>query len=161
MQKVALEPIASTSTVQKATMKEDIGMKTEDVQVLNTDTMHPPTLLPDYGGLIFHHHQASLRQLDICDNADNLITPDKWYSKLHQGTLVLFAATMHGYVQKDTGQKAKKTWQLVAKSIKVIDHSNESIEPHYKSILPNTEKQGAAPLMVLTNFKIEKRVHSK
>ncbi|KAG1885104.1 hypothetical protein F4604DRAFT_1918770 [Suillus subluteus] len=129
--------------------------------VISTDTMHSPTLLPDYGGPIFHHHQASLHQLDICNSANNLITPDRWYSELCQGTLVLFTATMHGYVQKEPGQKGRKTWQLVARSIKVIDRSNEAIEPHYKAILPTAEKCGATSSTALTDFKIEKKVRTK
>ncbi|KAG1755896.1 hypothetical protein EDB19DRAFT_1957237 [Suillus lakei] len=77
--------------------------------------------------------------------ASGLITPDRWYSELRQGTLVLFAATMHGYVQKEPGQKPRKTWQLVAKSIKVIDCSDEIIEPCYQTVLPTAEKRGTGP----------------
>src|SRR6267154_5982940 len=134
-------------------------------------------LLPDYGRLIFRHRRASLRRLDIRDNANNLITPDKWYSEIRQGTLVLFAPTMHGYVQRAPGQKPRKvrshthsehhsngtrqTWQLVAKSIKVIDRSNETIEPRYKAALPTAAKRGTGPSAALADFKIEKMIRSE
>jgi|SRR6267154_6514063 len=103
--------------------------------------------------------------------------PDKWYSEIRQGMLVLFAATMHRYVQKAPGQKPRKirsrtysehhsngtrqTWQFVAKSIKVIDHSNETIEPRYKAILPTAEKCRTGPSAALADFKIEKKIRSK
>lgn len=79
---------------------------------ITIESTHPPTLLQDYGGPIFHHHRAFLHQLDIHDSANNLITPDRWYSELCQDTLVLFAATMHGYVQKEHGQKSRKVQRL-------------------------------------------------
>ncbi|KAG0696822.1 hypothetical protein DFH29DRAFT_1004227 [Suillus ampliporus] len=167
MHKIVLDPVASTSASQKMTMKaEDTKMsgETEHAKtntIISTESTHPPTLLPDYGGLIFRHRRASLHQLNIRDNANNLIMPDRWYSELRQGTLVLFAATMHGYVQKEPGQRLRKTWQLVTKSIEVIDHSNETIEPHYKVVLPTAEKQGMGPSTALTDFKIEKKMHSK
>ncbi|KAG1893358.1 uncharacterized protein F5891DRAFT_1207551, partial [Suillus fuscotomentosus] len=135
MQKMTLDPVASTSTSRKMAIKGDSAMMLQDAShnkqntVISADTMHSLTLLPDYGGPIFRHRRASLHQLNIRDSTNNLITPDKWYSELRQGMLVLFAATMHGYIQKDPGQKGRKTWQLVAKSIKVIDRSNEVMEP--------------------------------
>jgi hypothetical protein len=47
-------------------------------------------------------------------------------------------------------------WQLVAKSIKVIDKSDEAIEPHYQLILPTTEKYKWSPSV--TGFAIQKRM---
>ncbi|KAG1748249.1 uncharacterized protein EDB91DRAFT_1079251 [Suillus paluster] len=163
MRKIVLDPIGSTSTSQNTDMRQEDTKMSEDITntTITTETTHPPTLLPDYRGPIFCHCRASLRQLDIRDNANELITPDRWYSKLRQGTLVLFAASMHGYVQKEPGQKGRKTWQLVAKSIKVIDRSNESIEPRYQAILPTGEKHGAGPSAALADFKIEKKTRSK
>jgi len=132
-------------------------------------------MLPDYGGDLFHHRRAMLRQLDIRDDENRLIPPNKWYDELRQGTLVLMAATMHGYVQRDSEQKPRKvkkylkslvlhmltsrtskTWQLVAKSIKVIDKSDEAIEPRYQPILPTTEKHKSSPSV--TGFAVQKRM---
>ncbi|KAG0694394.1 hypothetical protein DFH29DRAFT_1006393 [Suillus ampliporus] len=114
MHKIVLNPVASTSTSPKMTMKAEDAKMSEVAEnaktntVISTESTHPPTLLPHYGGPIFRHRQASLRQLDIRDNGNNLITPDKWYSELRQGMLILFAATMHGYVQKEPGQRPRK-----------------------------------------------------
>jgi len=132
-------------------------------------------MLPDYGGDLFHHRRGMLRQLDIRDDENRLIPPNKWYDELRQGTLVLMAATMHGYVQRDSEQKPRKvkkylkslvlhmltsrtskTWQLVAKSIKVIDKSDEAIEPRYQPILPTTEKHKSSPSV--TGFAVQKRM---
>ncbi|KAG0707646.1 hypothetical protein DFH29DRAFT_871301 [Suillus ampliporus] len=153
MHKIVLDPVASTSASQKTTMKAEDAKMSGETEHVKTNT--------NYGGPIFHHRRASLRQLDIRDNANNLIMPDRWYSELRQGTLILFAATMHGYVQKEPGQRSRKTWQLVAKSIKVIDCSNETVEPRYKAVLPTAEKWGTGPLVVLADFKIEKKMRSK
>ncbi|KAG2076481.1 hypothetical protein BDR04DRAFT_1148941 [Suillus decipiens] len=61
MQKMTLDPVPSTSTSAKMVMKGDTAMMSQDTDhdkknaVISTDTMHPPTLLLDYGGPIFHH----------------------------------------------------------------------------------------------------------
>jgi hypothetical protein len=54
-----------------------------------------------------------------------------------------------------------QTWQLVAKSIKVIDRSNETVEPRYQAVLPTAEKRGATSSTALTDFKIEKKIRTK
>ncbi|KAG0694388.1 hypothetical protein DFH29DRAFT_1006388 [Suillus ampliporus] len=62
---------------------------------------------------------------------------------------------------KDKESQAHMTWQLVAKSIKVIDRSNETIEPRYKAVLPTAEKRRTGPSAALADFKIEKKIRSK
>jgi hypothetical protein len=52
--------------------------------------------------------------------------------------------------------RTSKTWQLVAKSIKVIDKSDEAIEPRYQPILPTTEKHKSSPSV--TAFAVQKRM---
>ncbi|KAG1828408.1 hypothetical protein EV424DRAFT_1554763 [Suillus variegatus] len=129
---MTLDPIASTSTSRKMAIKGDLTMMSQDTS---------------------HNKQNT----DIHNSTNNLITPNKWYIELQQGTLVLFAATMHGYVQKDSRQKGRKTWQLVTKSIKVIDRLNEIMEPRYKAVLPTTKKCGTTSSAALMDFKIKKK----
>jgi hypothetical protein len=50
----------------------------------------------------------------------------------------------------------RQSWQLVAKSIKVIDKSDEAIEPRYQPILPTTEKHKSSPSV--TGFAVQKRM---
>ena len=47
-------------------------------------------------------------------------------------------------------------WQLVDKSIKVINKSDEAIEPRYQPILPTTEKHKSSPSV--TGFEVQKRM---
>ncbi|KAH0840318.1 hypothetical protein J3R83DRAFT_1331 [Lanmaoa asiatica] len=57
----------------------------------------PPSILPDYGGDLFKHVNAKLRQLDFRDIDDDLIHPEGWYSQLRQETLVLVRASLHAF----------------------------------------------------------------
>jgi hypothetical protein len=57
--------------------------------VLTTNTFYEPTILPDYGGELFQHVDAKLRQLDIRNVENDLIPPQDWYSSLRWGTLVM------------------------------------------------------------------------
>ena len=148
------------------------------LQIYVQETQHEPSILPDYGGDLFRHRRALICQLDIRDDENRLIPPNKWYDELRgvrQGSLVLMAVTMHGYVQRDSEQKPRKvrkylksfvlhiltsqtskTWQLLAKSIKVIDKSDEAIDPRYQPILPTTEKHKSSPSV--TRFAVQKRM---
>ena len=47
-------------------------------------------------------------------------------------------------------------WQLVDKSIKVVNKSDEAIEPRYQPILPTTEKHKSSPSV--TGFEVQKRM---
>ena len=59
--------------------------------------LYPPSILLDYGGDLFRHEAAKLKQLDFHDMEDELITPENWYSALRQGTLVMVHATLHTF----------------------------------------------------------------
>lgn len=62
-----------------------------------TKDLYQPTVLCDYGGDLFKHEKLKLRQLDIHNKDDMLITSDEWYSALRPGTLVMVRATMHTF----------------------------------------------------------------
>jgi hypothetical protein len=48
--------------------------------------------------------------------------------------------------------------RVVAKSIKVIDKSEEAVEPRYQAILPTAEKRKSSPSAALAGFTVEKRM---
>ncbi|KIK33907.1 hypothetical protein CY34DRAFT_98831 [Suillus luteus UH-Slu-Lm8-n1] len=68
---------------------------------VTTNTFYEPTVLPDYGGELYRHVNAKLRQLDIRDANNELIAPQDWYSSLRRGTLVMIRATMHAFNWKE------------------------------------------------------------
>jgi hypothetical protein len=69
--------------------------------VISTNTFYDPTTLPDYGGDLFQHVNAKLRQLDIRNVENDLIAPQDWYSSLRRGTLVMVRATLHAFNWKE------------------------------------------------------------
>ncbi|KAG2338394.1 hypothetical protein BDR05DRAFT_951913 [Suillus weaverae] len=124
MHKIVLDPIPSTSTSQKAAMKEDTKMS-EETANMKTHTAN-----------FVKAHLSSSQPLCTAMYKKNL--------------------------DKNRGRtRPSQTWQLVTKSIKVIDHSNKIIEPRYQAILPTAEKQGTGPSAALADFKIEKKICSK
>ena len=75
------------------------------------NNLYPPSILLDYGGDLFQHEAAKLKQLDFCDMEDELITPDNWYSVLRQGMLVMVHATLHAFNYKTHRvSNEKKQW---------------------------------------------------
>ncbi|KAG1727369.1 uncharacterized protein EDB91DRAFT_1208287 [Suillus paluster] len=91
---------------------------------ITTNTFHEPTILPDYGGDLFQHVNAKLRQLDIRNVDNDLIAPQEWYSSLKRGTLVMIRATLHTFNWKEC-----RVYQLNAHTIRVMDPSNLEVEP--------------------------------
>ncbi|KAG1752318.1 uncharacterized protein EDB91DRAFT_1195154 [Suillus paluster] len=91
---------------------------------ITTNTFYEPTILPDYGGDLFQHVNAKLRQLDIRNVNNDLIAPQEWYSSLKCGTLVMIRATLH-----DFNWKERRVYQLNAHTIRVMDPSNLEVEP--------------------------------
>lgn len=68
---------------------------------ITTNTFYDPTVLPDYGGDLFQHINAKLRQLDIRNVENELIPPQNWYTSLKRGTLVMIRATLHAFNWKE------------------------------------------------------------
>lgn len=68
---------------------------------ITTNNFYEPAVLPDYGGELFQHVNAKLRQLDIRNVENNLIPPQDWYSELRRGTLVMIRATLHTFNWKE------------------------------------------------------------
>ncbi|KAG1839109.1 hypothetical protein DFJ58DRAFT_667921 [Suillus subalutaceus] len=89
---------------------------------VTTNMFYEPTMLPDYGGDLFQHINAKLRQLDIRDVNNELIAPQDWYSSLKRGTLVMVRATLHAF-------NWKELYQLNAHTIRVMDPSKLEMEP--------------------------------
>ncbi|KAG2146154.1 uncharacterized protein EDB93DRAFT_1104530 [Suillus bovinus] len=77
-----------------------------------------------YGGELFQHVNAKLRQLDIRIVENDLIPPQDWYSSLRRGTLVMIRATLHALNWKE-----RRVYQLNAHTIRILDESKLEIEP--------------------------------
>ncbi|KAF8123342.1 hypothetical protein EV363DRAFT_1300520 [Boletus edulis] len=90
--------------------------KADDANDITTNTLYPPNVLPDYGGDLFSHVHAKLRQLDIRNIDDKLVHPQDWYSKLRQGTLVM-------------------VYQLTGHTIRALVPSELEIEEHKVTVL--------------------------
>ncbi|KAG1851154.1 hypothetical protein F4604DRAFT_1592499 [Suillus subluteus] len=112
------KPAEGTSSVDTGT-KENM----HEAPVM-TNTFYEPTILPDYGGELYQHVNAKLRQLDIRDVKSKLIAPQDWYSSLRCGTLVMVRATLHAFNWKE-----RRVYQLNAHTIHVMDPSKLEIEP--------------------------------
>ncbi|KAG1795860.1 hypothetical protein EV424DRAFT_1353357 [Suillus variegatus] len=91
---------------------------------ITTNTFYDPTILPDYGGDLFQHVNAKLRQLDIRDVENQLIPPQNWYTSLKRGTLVMIRATLHAFNWKE-----RRVYQLNGHTIRVLDASKLEVEP--------------------------------
>ncbi|KAG2135277.1 hypothetical protein DEU56DRAFT_737960 [Suillus clintonianus] len=103
----------------------DRGTKEQNPETaISINTFHDPTTLPDYGGDLFQHVNAKLRQLDIRNVDNELIAPQDWYSSLRRGTLVMIRATLHAFNWKE-----RRVYQLNAHTIRVMDPSKLEIEP--------------------------------
>ena len=71
---------------------------------IKLNALYDPRLLPDYGGPVFNHHLAKLKQRNIVDASDNLIPPWDEYAALRPGTVVLMKVTLHTYsIDTDRG----------------------------------------------------------
>jgi hypothetical protein len=69
-----------------------------DMVVISMNDFYDLSILQDYGSEVFHHENASLRQLDSVRDVDNkLIHLKDWYSVLRRGTLVMARGMLHAY----------------------------------------------------------------
>ncbi|KAG1860012.1 hypothetical protein C8R48DRAFT_774706 [Suillus tomentosus] len=110
----------------KSTDSSADGSNKEGVQegAITTNMFYEPTVLPDYGGDLFQHVNAKLRQLDIRNVENVLIPPQEWYSSLRRGTLVMIRATLHAFNWKE-----RQIYQLNTHTIRVMDPSKLEVEP--------------------------------
>ncbi|KAG2151979.1 hypothetical protein BD769DRAFT_1658426 [Suillus cothurnatus] len=115
----------SDNKTAESTSAEDTAPKENTHEpAMTTNTFYDPTVLPDYGGDLYHHVNARLRQLDIRDVNNDLIAPQDWYSSLRRGTLVMIRATLHAFNWKE-----RRVYQLNAHTIRVMDPSKLEMEP--------------------------------
>jgi len=63
----------------------------------STNDVYPPNMLYDYGGDLFQHEHAVLKQLDFYGVNNELLPPDMWYFALRQGTLVMVHVSLHAF----------------------------------------------------------------
>ncbi|KAG1741549.1 uncharacterized protein EDB91DRAFT_1131097 [Suillus paluster] len=126
--RVAKKAIANTNegAESKSTDATVNGSNKESTQesAITTNTFYEPTVLPDYGGDLFQHVNAKLRQLDIRNVENILIPPQEWYINLKHGTLVMIRATLHAFNWKE-----RRIYQLNAHTIRVMDPSKLEVEP--------------------------------
>ncbi|KAF8419142.1 hypothetical protein L210DRAFT_3655348 [Boletus edulis BED1] len=107
------------------TLSKDIANKP-----ITTNDLYNPSVLPDYGGDLFKHVHAKLRQLDFRDVNDELIPPQDWYSQLRQGTLVMVRASLHAFNWDN-----RRVYQLNAHTVRVLLPSLSDIEERKPTIL--------------------------
>ncbi|KAG6372848.1 hypothetical protein JVT61DRAFT_7278 [Boletus reticuloceps] len=69
-----------------------------------------------------------------------LIRPEKWYSALKQGTLVMVHATLHKF---NWETRRFKVYQLNAHTIKILDGSTLEVETRKPTELPSTSPKMA------------------
>ena len=114
---------------------------------VTTNDLYHPSVLPDYGGDLFKHVNAKLRQLDLRDINDDLIPPQEWYSQLRQGTFVMVRATLQAFnwdnrrvSQRIVSSVAhnpnyNKVYQLNAHTIRVLRDSDADVEERKMTVL--------------------------
>ncbi|KAF8130605.1 hypothetical protein EV363DRAFT_1166368 [Boletus edulis] len=90
---------------------------------VTTKDVYHPSILPDYGGDLFKHMSAKLRQFDFRDVDDYLIHPEEWYSELRQGTLVMVRATLQVFNWDN-----RRVYQLNMHTIRVLRRSKSEVE---------------------------------
>ncbi|KAJ7156451.1 hypothetical protein C8R43DRAFT_1125649 [Mycena crocata] len=105
---------------------------------------YDPHLLPDYGGDYFKQDKARLIQLDVTysDEAETIIPPWENYDVLKPGTLVIALCTLHCFVMSageprpGRAPKQRRVFQLNAHQIKVVDVSDEIVQPRVAPVVP-------------------------
>ena len=106
--------------------------------------LYNPRTLYDYGGPLFVHHFAKLKQRNIVDISGSLVPPWLEYDKLRTGTVVLMRVTLHTYDVPLGPYKTKKVspwnhpsrtslkdfqiYQIYADRVKILAPSQEAIE---------------------------------
>ncbi|KAF8445032.1 hypothetical protein L210DRAFT_3502415 [Boletus edulis BED1] len=131
---LALSDEIETEPISTAPSKEIANKPTLAV---TTNDLYHPSILPDYGGDLFRHVQAKLRQLDFRDVNDELIPPQDWYSQLRQGTLVMVRASLHAFNWDN-----RRVYQLNAHTVRVLLPSLSDVEERKPTILdPDSSKK--------------------
>ncbi|KAF8123679.1 hypothetical protein EV363DRAFT_1179422 [Boletus edulis] len=97
---------------------------------ITTKDVYHPSILPDYGGDLFKHMSAKLRQLDFRDVDDYLLHPEEWYSELRQGTLVMVRATLQVFNWDN-----RRVYQLNAHTMRVLRRSESETEERKQTFL--------------------------
>ncbi|KAH7917804.1 hypothetical protein BV22DRAFT_1076604 [Leucogyrophana mollusca] len=115
-----------------------------------------PRVLPDYGGELFRHEKAMLRQLDMRDTDNNLVPPEAWYSTFTPGSLIMARVTMHAF-----SWESRRIYQLHAHSIRLLDGSREDVEERLGSAIPNNASpatsSNTAASNAMSSFSLGKR----
>ncbi|KAJ7597833.1 hypothetical protein C8J56DRAFT_1042002 [Mycena floridula] len=107
---------------------------------LKEDGVYAPKLQPDYGGNIFAHQSALLRQLPVFHADDSLVAPWRLYGELRPGTLVIAHATLHCFKYAGGGgDKRRKIFQLNAHTVKILSPSVESVVVPRRLVLPDLD----------------------
>ncbi|TEB28226.1 hypothetical protein FA13DRAFT_1774984 [Coprinellus micaceus] len=114
---------ATSESSQTASEGEGGAADTPTVQL---GAFYDPHLLPDFGGPMFELEKAKLVQHNIVDAQGDLVAPWQIYDKLRPGTLVLINAKLFVWHTGETGDR--RTYQIIAEKIKVIEESDQPIE---------------------------------
>ncbi|KAF8438099.1 hypothetical protein L210DRAFT_866829 [Boletus edulis BED1] len=126
---------------------------------LTTNMLYPPNVLPDYGGDLFSHVHAKLRQLDIRNVDDELVHPQDWYSKLRQGTLVMVRASLHAFTWDN-----RRVYQLTGHTIRALVPSELEIEEHKVTVLnpePVNASSSSEAAALLSSVVLGKRAQEE
>jgi hypothetical protein len=73
--------VAPGESIERVVQKKGIATS-GDMVAISTNDFYDPSILQDYGGEVFRHENASLRQLDFRDVDNKLIHLKDWYSVL-------------------------------------------------------------------------------
>ncbi|KAJ8597492.1 hypothetical protein M405DRAFT_855633 [Rhizopogon salebrosus TDB-379] len=115
--------VAPGESIERVVQKKAIATSGDTVAI-STNDFYDLSILQDYGGEVFRHENASLRQLDFRDVDNELIHPKDWYSVLRRGTLIMARGTLHAY-----NWEGRRVYQLSAQTIRVLKHSSMPMEP--------------------------------
>ena len=71
------------------------------------DTTYAPEIQSDYGGNIFQHQHARLRQLPVYDTEGKLVPTHEMWKELRPGTLVTLNADLVCWIYNDDDKRRK------------------------------------------------------
>ncbi|KAH7931401.1 hypothetical protein BV22DRAFT_1053387 [Leucogyrophana mollusca] len=129
-----------------------------NVPTASTNDLYNPSILPDYGGELFRHEKAMLRQLDMRDTDNNLVPPKDWYNTFTPGCLIMARVTLHAF-----SWESRRVYQLNAHSIRLLDKSIEPVEERLGGVVPNTSdatsSSNTAASAAMSAFSLGKRAH--
>ncbi|KAH7924621.1 hypothetical protein BV22DRAFT_1066428 [Leucogyrophana mollusca] len=123
---------------------------------ITINDLYNPSILSDYGGDLFRHDKAMLRQLDMRDLNNDLVPPDAWYSTFRPGCLIMARVTMHAF-----SWESRRVYQLNAHSLRLLDSSIEPIEERLcdsiHSTSPASLSSSTAASTAMASFSLGKR----